>query len=86
MIYALWDGGGSYACPNILTDIEEFPSIEHAKGAFWRRYRGGDRFYPCVDRECQMQIFLANPAGDRDPYPDFILQIDGNENVIQKMC
>lgn len=72
-VWALWHGGASYAHPE-MSDAEEFPSIEAAKGEFWaRRYwppRTGSPDTPNVDDTATMFLYAADPNETHDPLPE----------------
>lgn len=87
MIYALWHGGSSYSHGSIESkDLEQFPSIEMARGTFRERAetsggyalptyfadRENDRTaFPAVDETTSMDVYRYDPREVCDPYPDF---------------
>jgi hypothetical protein len=87
-VYALWHGGSSYSQGELDQDLEVFDSITAAKAEFETRYRSGryNTFTyadgrsnrddtPAVDESASMFVYLADPRGDSDPYPDRLIEI-----------
>ena len=74
-VYMLWHGGSSYS-PGSYEDIEEFRTLDYAKGEFKGRFDGEDSYYPAVDETCEAWIwFKAKPKDEGDLYPDAIMRI-----------
>ena len=81
-VYVLWHGGSNYACPDVRRDIEEFSSLKSAKDSLQAR-ADFDPYYPCVDSEaCEMHIFLTDPRGTDQEYPDRVLRLGPRGGVI----
>ncbi len=87
-VYALWYGGASYA-HSTDDDLEKFPSIGAAVTALDDRHRLGYSFRqsfnfvnrepessytPCVEDDSEIWLFLEDPTGDVDLYPDRIVR------------
>ncbi|SRR6266581_3216933 len=90
MIYALWHGGSSYSVGELERDLETFPSIRVAGWALRTRANNGGwmpqgftyadgrtvrALTPCADEGCEVTVYLSDPRGSHDPYPDYILTI-----------
>ena len=75
MIYGLFHGGYSYACPE-LDDAEELDSQSHAVRVFRSRVQGRDRRYPGIDDSAVFDLYFgSHPETMRDPYPDVRLSV-----------
>ncbi len=87
-VYALWHGGASYA-HSTDQDVEKFPSIGAAVTALDDRHRLGysfrqsfnfvnrepeHRYCPGVEDDSEMSIFLEDPTGYPDAYPDRLVR------------
>lgn len=85
-VYGLWWGGHSYSTGSIEDgDLEIFSSVDHAKRVLMERYNsnGIDRcavkyadgreektLFPAVTQDSAIYLYMADPRGDSDPYPD----------------
>lgn len=87
-VYALWHGGGSYALGEISDSLETFPTLGCARDACASRWGTGSRwrqlfkyadgrqdyvFTPVVDETSGMHVWMSDPRGDSDPYPDHVI-------------
>ena len=99
MIYALWNGGPSYA-PSDMNTLETFASVREAKDALLSRERRGycwpqefkfadgethNNFTPCV-QDSSMDLYLYDPREVIDPYPDRRLTIGPHGGVRTERC
>lgn len=90
-VFGLWHGGASYAGGDFNENLEMFNSVEDAivacqermdRGHLWVQefdYLNRDSekvLTPCVDETATMMVFLSDPSGLSDPYPDLIVQVD----------
>ena len=76
-VLAAWHGGNSYSHPSV-DDIESFDSIEAAKKEFRRRRHGHDSYYPLVDNDSYMLIFLA----ESHPYSTELKSLDNPDYIL----
>lgn len=102
MIYALWHGGSSYSPGSIPEDVESFDSVEDATDAFIERYESGYSWQqtfryvnrehdsvltPAVGEDATMFLYFdADPSGQYDPYPDRVVNFDGEGNMRVEHC
>tara|TARA_R100000656_G_scaffold111326_1_gene83320 strand:+ start:334 stop:585 length:252 start_codon:yes stop_codon:yes gene_type:complete len=77
----LFYGGSSYAFPE-GNEVEHFNSIKEAKEEMISRKENQYR-YPCLDPKMICSIGTLNDL--TDIYPDFILKMNKNENVIKEL-
>lgn len=75
MIWMLWHGGPSYTVGTIADDVEDFLNREEAVFEFVARENGDVYEYPCVTGSTA-HVFLRDPRGETDPYPDFVWGFD----------
>jgi hypothetical protein len=79
-VWMLWHGGSSYAVGYVADDTEHFDTLKEALRSFDARADSSNTYYPCVEREPADEggqsawIFFYDPRGERDPYPDRILE------------
>lgn len=88
MLYALWHGGNGFSRGDLERDLETFPNRAALKAAFLSRRENGswqpqDVHYadgrtesvimPDVSDDAEAHVFLSDPRGSDDPYPDFIV-------------
>jgi hypothetical protein len=85
----LWYGGASYgAC--IEDDLETFGSLAELRHAFARRL--GDAYYPCVSDDTpdnggpEGYVYLYDPRGVDDPYPDRLISFGPRGGVRVERC
>lgn len=78
-MFGLWWGGFSYSTGDPQTDIEQFDTLDDAIEACVSRYRNVDGTTPCVDENSAMTIWLVDPREVVDPYPDYIIEIVGDD-------
>lgn len=91
-IYGLWHGGSSYSAPYVADDVEVFDSIDAALEACrTRMYQGHwapqdfqylnrapeSTLTPCVEGS-SMHVFYVDPTHSPDPYPDAVIERDGD--------
>ena len=67
-VCGLWFGGSSYAAPD-PDKPEQFGSLADARTTFENRFH--DSFYPCVDDDAVMHVYIGTTATD---YPDRIIR------------
>ena len=74
-VYGIWYGGSSYVVPSIYNedDIEEFDSLEDAKGTLYSRHNGCGGYTPCVTDESEIHLWRENPYETGQEYPDKII-------------
>lgn len=87
-VFALWNGGGSYARGTVHDDLEKFPSIHAVEEALRDRYdsnghrrvtfpyvRGEDHVYvPVVGLESYFEVWFSDPRSGAEPAPDRFIQ------------
>jgi len=88
VIYGLWHGGASYSPGELAADLETFPSLRaatcalesrrvhgyHVPQAFIRPDGSTDHaLTPCADTDSHITVWLADPRGSDDPYPDRVV-------------
>lgn len=97
-VYGVWYGGASYGTGDFDENVETFSSIKAARFALLYRARLGNTmrqefkfvnqesahdYTPCVDEDSsELHLFLTNPTGATDPYPDRIVKFGPRGGVI----
>lgn len=89
-VYALWNGGPSYAAGYLPEDLESFPDIEAAKDALEDRARNGHwiaQEFNYINRpgperaalcptvtDSYMDVYFEDPSEETDTIPDIRLK------------
>jgi hypothetical protein len=68
-IWMLWQGGANYTVGTVEDDIEEFDTVAAAREEFEARENGDRHWFPMVEGSTA-HVFLRDPRGEMDPYPD----------------
>lgn len=85
MIYAAWHGGASYSA-TYADDRETFEDMAEALDAFEDRYHNVDGSTPAVDKSASMTIWLYDPRGVFDPYPDSLIEFNDSGEMVVNPC
>lgn len=101
-VYALWNGGPSYASAYMEEDVEKFESLADAVAAAQSRKDSGhwipqdfnfvsrepqSSLTPGVSETSSMDIFMVDPRESYDPYPDYRIEVSpGTENFVATIC
>lgn len=72
-VYVLWHGGASYSPGYVDDDTIEMPSIRAAVELCEDRYDNRDGTTPGVDESSGASVWLEDPRGTVDPYPDRLI-------------
>lgn len=93
-IFAVWYGGSSYSGGDFTDSIEMFNSVDEAISACQSRVVSGHWspqefdflnrdnekvLTPCVDETSFMHVFKSDPTGSHDPCPDFLIEMDEDD-------
>lgn len=97
VVWALWNGGPSFAQSTIADDLEKFTGLAAAKEAFEERMHA-DRFqvlFQPVHRESYtsslpgvtgstMTVWFYDPTEESDPYPDLHLHQGDDDSITEE--
>jgi hypothetical protein len=72
-VYVLWNGGASYAPGYVGDDAYPMSSIRAAVEMCADRYDNRDGTTPAVSDDSSAWVWLTDPRGTVDPYPDRII-------------
>jgi hypothetical protein len=72
-VWILWHGGARYSPGYVDDDAEPFPSLAAARDEIQARYFNRDGRTPCVEGD-SAHVWFRDPRGERDPYPDLVME------------
>lgn len=89
-VYMFWYGGPGYGVGTLEDDLEQFDSLAELRHTFARRWR--DPYYPCVSNDTpeyggpEGYVYLYDPRGMADPYPDRLISFGPRGGVRVESC